>query len=504
MMTKEKKRLIIFAVVLAVLLIAYFAVVRPLVNQTEAGEEAEPLETVAGEVVTQGGRYLMFPQITRENMQSVSVTNAYGTFEFYRDARGTFQIKGYEGTMYDSNLFASLVTSAGYTIAKLKVVDNATDAQLSEYGLLEPQAEWTVTTTEGKSYTVYIGYDLLTGGGYYCMLEGRRSVYVLDPAIAQTMLVPVENLCSPVFVAGISQNDYYTINNIILLKNGEPFCSFTALDPALQKNLQAMVEYKMEYPAGYAPNDANVLETLSGMVSATGRSVAKLGVTAEDAEKYGVANPAYTFGFTYMNFPFLMFFSERQEDGTYYVQSTLFPHMITVVDEETVPFLAYELIDWIEPYPFQQWIVTLSKMKVVGSGADVEFTLTHGVGADGNATLSVTADTGKVIPNEEVNNFRQFYKTMLTVEIRDYVPMTEEEIAALAVEENCILTVTLTDLVGTETVYRFYPYSSTGRRAFMTVNGEGEFYVDTDVVKKIASDANKVLNDLDVDAYAKD
>ena len=93
---------------------------------------------------------------------------------------------------------------------------------------------------------------------------------------------------------------------------------------------------------------------------------------------------------------------------------------------------------------------------------------------------------------------------MLTVEIRDYAPLTSEEIAALTVEENCILTVTLTDLGGGETVYKFYPYSATGRRAFMTVNGSGEFYVDTDIARKIASDANKVLNDLDVDAYAKD
>lgn len=504
MISKQKKLLIVCVAVFALLLVAYLAVIRPMVNTPDDEVQTEPQDTVAGEVLSSGGRYFMFPQIQRATMQSVSVTNQYGTYEFCRDTNGDFQIKGYEGTPFDSTLFSSLVTSAGYTLAKQKVADNASEAQLAEYGLTEPQACWTVTTTTGESYTVHIGYDLLTGGGYYCMLDGRRSVYVLDSAIADTMLVPVEALCSPVFIAGISQNDYYTIDNITMLKGGEPFCKVSILDPALQQNPQAMVEYKMEYPAGYYPNESMILELVSGFTSVTGTSVAKLGPTEEDAVRYGLTSPAYTLAFEYQDVPVLLFFSEKQQDGTYYVQSTLFPHVISVVDAASVPYLEYELIEWIEAFPFQQWIVSLSKMKVVGSGADVEFTLTHGVDDNGNATLSVTADNGKVIPNEEVNNFRQFYKTMLTVEIRDYVPLSAEEIAALAVEKNCILTVTLTDLAGKETVYKFYPYSSTGRRSLITVNGSGEFYVDTDIAKKIASDANKVLDDLDVDAYAKD
>ena len=83
--------------------------------------------------------------------------------------------------------------------------------------------------------------------------------------------------------------------------------------------------------------------------------------------------------------------------------------------------------------------------------------------------------------------------------------MTEEEIAALTADEaNCLLSFTITNLWGEDTVYKFYPYSGSGRRALMTVNGHGEFYVLTDLVEKTASDANKVLAGLDVNSYAKD
>ncbi len=492
MMEKQKKLFVIFAAVFVLLLAVYFAFVRPLVN--DSGDSSTSVN----------GQTFMYPHIPRASMQSVTVTNEHGTYEFYRDADGNFQIRDFEGTPYDATLFSSLVTSAGYTIAKTKVVDNATDENLIEYGLDNPQATWTITTVTGESYTVYVGYDLLTGGGYYCMMEGDGGIYVLSSEIAQTIFAPIESLCSPVFVAGISQNDYYTIDNISLLAYGEELCKIGVKDAAEQKNAQALVEYKMVYPEGYTPNEALISEMLYTFTSVTGTSVLKLGPTAEDAAAYGLSEPAFTVGFTYMNVPVLIFFSELQENDTYNVQSTLFPHMIVAVDAASVPFVKTDLLSWVKKAPFNDWIITLAEIEVVGAGADVCFTLTHGVGEDGNATLDVVSSTGKVIPNAEVNNFRQFYKTMLTMEIKDVVPLTEEEIAALAVEENCIVTVRLKTLAGVETVYKFYPYSSTGRRALLTVNGSGEFYVETDLAKKIASDANKVLNDLDVDAYAKD
>ena len=81
--------------------------------------------------------------------------------------------------------------------------------------------------------------------------------------------------------------------------------------------------------------------------------------------------------------------------------------------------------------------------------------------------------------------------------------LTEAEKEALVTDENCILTFKIKMLSGEETEYRFYPYSSTGRRSLMTVNGHGEFYVLTDLIEKIASDAQKVLDDLDVNSYGK-
>ena len=151
MNARLKKLAVICGSVFVALLIVYFAVVRPIVNRAEETPETEPLETEAGEVIGINDRYMMYPQIERKGMQSIRVENEYGTYEFYRDANGDFQIRGFEGTPYDLTIFSSLVTSTGYTLSKLKVVDNATDAELEEYGLDKPAANWTLTTTTGTA-----------------------------------------------------------------------------------------------------------------------------------------------------------------------------------------------------------------------------------------------------------------------------------------------------------------------------------------------------------------
>ncbi len=503
MITKQKRLLTIFGIVFAVLLIAYIAVIRPLTAPEEGEEEIELPETLEGEDVSQLGRFYMFPHVQRAGMQSIQVENEYGSYEFYRDKNGDFQIRGFEGTAYNLEKFSELVTSTGHTLAKVKVMDNATDAELEEYGLHDPQAKWVVTTTTGETFTVHVGYDLLTGGGYYCMLEGRRSVYVLDEALRKTVLAPIENLCSPALIAGIQQEDYYVVDNFIMMHGEEILCSIGITDPEDHQNPQSLQENYMIVPPGYFPNTDMYYKLLYDLATLTGDYVVKLGPTNADLERFGLLEPAHTVSFAYGGMDFMLMFSEQQADGSYYAISKLFPQVVSV-SGEVVDFLKYDLLDWVEPYPFQQWLTSVESTEVVGSGADVKFTLHHGKDAEGNATLAVTTDTGEEIPAEEVYNYRQFFKTLLSVEIQGYAPLTEEEIDALVTDENCILTFTIVQTNGKKTVYRFYPYSATGRRALMTVNGFGEFYVQTDLVEKIASDANKVLNGLIVDSYGKD
>ena len=128
--------------------------------------------------------------------------------------------------------------------------------------------------------------------------------------------------------------------------------------------------------------------------------------------------------------------------------------------------------------------------------------------------VEVTADTVRVIYNDgttpdtvfarySTNLFRQFYQTLLFTAIVDSYEMTEAEEAALLNDPDAwLMTITInvddSSSAGADNatkrtdVYSFYRISS--RKAYVTINGEGGFYVMTSRLEKILADADRFMN----------
>ena len=68
-------------------------------------------------------------------------------------------------------------------------------------------------------------------------------------------------------------------------------------------------------------------------------------------------------------------------------------------------------------------------------------------------------------------------------------------------KSNAYMTFTYTTLGGETTELSFYMYST--RHSVVTVNGVGEFYVLTDLVKKLENDTVRVLSGETVTAFDK-
>jgi len=511
MIKSQKTLIIVFAALFAVLLVVYFAVVAPLLTPETA--ETEPLETVEGEAVGPNRRYLMFEHIEKSGIQSIEVHNEYGSYKFYRDSSDDFQLEGYEGMAYDQELFSSLVVSSGYTLAMMKVMDDAGEADFAEYGLDKPQAYWILTTTTGDVHRVNVGDNLVTDGGYYAQYEGRNSIYILSTSLESTILKPVETLMQPLLTAGMSTNDYFYADNFTIWRGEEPFIRISNVPESEVSNPDAIVECEMTYPAAYEPNSDLYYQVLYGMIALKGTETVCIGPTDEQLTEYGLANPAYSVYYQFKDYEFYILVSEKQADGTYYAVSSLYSYqLVAKVDGETLSWLENSLFSWISEYPFQENITNVKNMTVKSDGLDVDFRFTHGTTSTGNATLDIDADVKKssvseepftvYIPDSEVYNFRQFYKTMLAISLQEYTPLSEEEKQTLTADDGkLVLTLSYTKLNGEAVEYKFYQYST--RRAFVTVNGSGEFYTLVDHLEKVSSDAEKVLVALDVNSYGK-
>lgn len=185
-------------------------------------------------------------------------------------------------------------------------------------------------------------------------------------------------------------------------------------------------------------------------------------------------------------------FSEMNENGNYYAYSLLF-NLITEVDGHSMEWIDWDLIKWVDEPIFMMNINDVRTITVDSETATRVFDL------EGEAQeLVVTErDTGF---KPEVKNFRQFYKTLLSVYMQDYVGMTEEEIAALDDSKDLYMTLTIETRAGITHVYKVYPYST--RRAYYTVDGKGEFYILRDMATKIITDAEKVMTNEVIDSEA--
>ncbi len=505
-MKRQKIRIIVLLSLFVLLLAGYFLVIRPLTEPEE--EQKETPETEAGEVLGSGDRFFLFGSLSRGDIAQIEVENEYGTFAFYRAEENKFKIKGYDSVPYSETLFATLVNTTSYTLSKTKVGSNLSDEKIAEYGLDEPVARWTVTSNGGDSFTVLVGDRLLTGGGYYCMLEGRRSAYVLGTEVADTVLVPIEQYVTPVLTTGISQENYYEVNHFTVYQDGDMLLRIRLKDKEDQNNPEALAENIMDYPTAYYPNSNMYYEIIFAYLELRADSCYKLGATAEDFAAVGLDQPAHEITFDYEGQTFRLSFSALTEDGTYYVCSSLYPNVIGVCSAEDHTYLEYSLIDWIDPYVYQEYITNIRHLSVSTDAVQATFRLAHDVDDAGKPLLDVTVNGEEDLRQDYIPQFREFYKSLLAVSIQDYysadtyATMSPEEMEAFAADPaNAYMTFTATTLPGEETVYRFYPYST--RHSLVTVDGVGEFYVLTDLVKKIENDTVRILNGEEVTAFEK-
>ncbi len=490
---KQSRLIVIMAIIVAAAICAYFFVVLPIVNYVEEAAE-ETVELLDGEALGINDRILIFERNERKDIQSIDVHNEYGEFGFYYDETDeAFYVTDHPAAPYNKELFSSLVVSAGQPLSIERISMDCED--MSEYGLADEQspAWYTLTTRDGETHTVYIGDAIPSGAGYYARYEGRNAVYVLGSDIGNTVLMPLENMITPTLTLPMNQNDYFTIKNFSVIQGQDVNVMITYLNEEEKAALAATNAYYMIYPSGYAVHATNYSTVVEVLNNFTGNSTLVYNPAEGDMKEYGLLEPAYTIYYEYQGIEQYVVFSAKNDNGKYYAYTPLFD-LITEVDEAQASWLEWDLIKWVDTPIFMMNINDVASIKVESDTAVRVYDL---VGE--SKELVVTERETEFKP--EVHNFRQFYKSLLSIYIQGYVSgdLTDEEVTAL-LEDEPYLVLTVETRAGKITQYKFYPYST--RRAYYTVNGDGRFYMLRDMATKIISDCEKVMTNTEIDSEA--
>ena len=484
------KQLILIGVLVLITVVAalsFFLVIEPNLPTGESETVEEETTLVEGEEQGYLDRIMIFEHVQRENIKRIDVTNSYGSYAFVRDGDNFF-IENHETLAYNQEKFASLVVNTGYTLSMARITEKCDD--MAEYGLDENSnpARFSITKLDdGVVHTVYVGKMVPTGAGYYCRYEGRDSVYVLDATLGNTVLADVASYVTPILSYPLERENYRSIKNFLMLKGGEEFVSITSLDEDEFDASAYMSAYKMLYPASYTVS-TSFDEILYGFMNFQGTKTLDIGITDEKLEKYALTNPAYEIFYEYKEILSYIAFSEKTENNTYYVYSGLFD-LIAEIDAETVAFLEWDLLKYVDRSIFAMFIDEIEEITVTGGDVSESFYLS-GAGE----TLTVKSKTSGTFV--DVYNFRQFYKSILMIKLFDYATS-----APPAEELDTTATLTVKTKGGVVYEYAFYQYET--RRTLYTIDGKGEFYVQSDRVEKLLRDAVRVSKGESVDAEAK-
>ena len=412
------------------------------------------VDTVEGEEVGTANRIQMYKQIKQADIDKLEIHNEHGSFTFYVDKDGDFQIKGHEGVPFSQVMFSSLAVSCGYSLSTRKIPEPIKDANglYTEYGLapeVRVDAEgneynyepcwYRITDLNGNSRTVYIGDAVPSRTGYYAKLTDRDAVYVLNFSIEGNILgmydgktydsiesilhEPIETFVTPLVTYPMEMNTYFDVQTFTIwsgdvfnnipedatdeeLENMDldPIVSFTYWDlDERTGSFYANTPYVLSVPEGYVANDSSIDTCLQSFYTLSPKGVIKLGITEEDMKAYGLYEPEYVIYFKFQNtYEHWIYISAETEEGTRYMTSGIYDFIVEV-DRSQLPFLKYTKNEWVNDMYFSMNLAWATKVEVESGDLKYTFDLDNSLSDSvSNPTCSDTAKQKGTITSDKM------------------------------------------------------------------------------------------------------
>ena len=500
----------------AVYLTLRFTVLRP--------EEDVPLPTVGnhGEAMASGRPFVIDP-VSADLLQAIRVENEFGGFYYYRGEDGEFYFEGAESMYYDQtsdwmnntsanmedilqsvSMVDSLVNLVRYMLS-VQEVEGYDPGNLASYGL-EERGKAAVTLTyldeagEERSETVFFGNKTVSGSGYYVMKEGRDALYILaDTYISKCIFTDVKAYLLPQVAPSVSSTEYPNVEQLTITKKGETFAALRKLSDQESEETGNLFTHVFTDPEGYFPSTDNLQHLLETFVSFTGKAVVDYDITKrlEDPAQRGAMQDlfrlysltdqegrwVYQLYYRYSNFDITLYISEKLEIDSgeeekqyiYYVYSPDFD-LIVEFDASDLDWVGWDTLNLLDNHSFSVFIDQVSSMEFSYDTTRVRFAL-----QGESDQLQVTSSSGVKV---DADNFRQLYKAVLFTTMDGYADKPESA--------GKILDMKIVLRNGKSYHYEFF--GLTARKAFYTLNGSGEFYINRDYVKQIMQACTGILN----------
>lgn len=460
-----------------------------------------------------------------EQVRTVRVKHQEGGFCYYLAEDGEYYFEGAESLLYDTTadylsgeqapdevvdptgLFSmtdSLLLLLSQLYAEQELVQFNED--MSVYGLDgdgKASVEFTFVDGSGteRCETIIFGNRLVGAQAYYLRLANRNAVYVIsDIYVTRCIFADLEDYLLPQVALSIPSSEIMNVETISLRKHGEEFISMRVLNEEEKKANNELFSHILTYPNAYYPSSDKIQAILEKFVGFTGNSVVEYNLSERmkgDSLNDDVINTLKLYSLldadskwvhelyvSYGDYDSLIYFSEKlevqsetEDEANRYIYYAYSPDFDVVVEfnAEDLPFLEWDLLSYLDNHIYSVNINNVYMLELMYQNTHAKFTL-----EDEAEKLTVTSSNGVPVVTD---NFRQLYKAILYITMDGY--------AERPGDASSILKIKITLRTGEIMELEFF--GMTARRAYYTLNGVGEFYINRDYVKQIISACNSLL-----------
>lgn len=367
------------------------------------------------------------------NFTAMVITNTNGTFNFVTKQIASTNDEGEDEitTYWDvddvdiSKLSSDSVKSIVSAAANITAVRKITTKTAEECGFNEPLITVKVEGSENNTFSFKVGAQSPDGLGYYFMLDGSDTIYVVSTSelsafqfnlidLSDKTAIPATTFTADTTENKVSDGTYAYFDSITL--SGELYPETITIENNKEGNASAeIVPYIITTPTKRYANS----ESLSSLIYLFSKQVSISGNYAFDIndqtlKEFGLDAPDAVVTMTIKGESKTFKISVVDNDycAVIYDGAT----MIRKVSSDSFEFLSFKTENFYNTNPFLYSISDISAMELIDNDYKVKFDISYTENDESNKTFNISVD-GNEIPASE---FQSFYADFVGTQCSDF------------------------------------------------------------------------------------
>ena len=322
----------------------------------------------------------VFSERLATDIVSVDIQNQLGTI-VVRAQSGGFVIDGIPSELVDIEGFIQLLTACSEVSALQKV--EGKDKAL--FGLDSEQARINVTFSDGEAFTLLLGDEEPLSGNYYFSVEGEEGIYLLKGETAEQYLLAKEALCSFYVTPKLAVSSALSaVRDVVFsgggLENPIAIESVTDGDEEVKQLARSFgaATHIVRGAGVYELDQSYGLEMLTPLCGMMGQSIVYYGLTDEQVDSMGFAEPYMQVEFNYKNGAgaaehYVLRFLPAIEDCSYFYVNAKGSGVIYII--ERLPFFDIQYDKLLLRWFVSPLLMDVSGITVETAGKTYDFAI---------------------------------------------------------------------------------------------------------------------------------